>query len=265
VVAFRWRADQVTDTHGNRMTSTYFEETRLVAGTSTYYDRANYLDTITYTAHSSGNPAPGYSVVFVRESRNGNDVPSFPDEMDNWDTYRLDRIEVKYGANIVRTYDLNYEVRSYYPNGALRQTTVLSSMAVSGGTTSAPVTTFSYIDLNTAPLSQCHPSCTTYNPYLLTINNGWGGSTTYTYGNDARSLYLSWRVEMFDIRDGVNPNPMKTTYTYSGPCYHRDDLQPWCNSQQYGDLVGYEQSIATTKDFNGTTTLGISLHKFYTI
>ncbi|MEW6402320.1 MAG: RHS repeat-associated core domain-containing protein [Chloroflexota bacterium] len=264
VVASRWRADQVTDTHGNRMTFTYFEETRAVAGTATNYDRASYLDAISYTSHTSGTPAAGYSVVFVRESRAGSEVPSPQNDWDNWDTYRLDRIEVKYGAAVVRTYDLSYTVRAYSDGGLSWQTTVLSSVAISGGGTNAPTVTFSYVDKDNRAPNGGSSNEWPY-PRLSSVANGWEGTATFVYSHDGRAYtsWYNWKVESIDIADGVVATPMKTTYAYSTPCY-KDTTAGWCNASNIGELVGYGQTTVTTKDFNGTTTLAIAVHKFHT-
>ncbi len=261
VVAYRWRADQVTDTHGNMMIPVYFEETREVAGTSASYDRANYLESITYTAHSTGNPAPAYQVAFMRESRNGIDVPVALYEAINWDEYRLDRIEVRYGANVMRTYDLSYSYISHNDGGV----TVLSAVAISGGNTNAPTTTFTYTNLDNRAISS--DSEWPY-PRLTSISNGWGGTTSYTYGNDGRpnTSWYNWRVTALDVADGVNASPMKTTYDYGTPCYKvTNPPDNWtCNSTNLGELVGYDQTTATTRDFNGSTPLAITVHKFHT-
>ena len=79
VIALRWRVDQVTDTFGNQMTYTYFEENRPVAGTATDYNRASYLDTIAYTGTYIGNPSPGYSVVFARVNPRDQRCPCYHD------------------------------------------------------------------------------------------------------------------------------------------------------------------------------------------
>jgi RHS repeat-associated protein/uncharacterized repeat protein (TIGR01451 family) len=265
VVGARWRADRVTDTQGNRMSLTYAEEYRLVAGTSTNYDRANYLENISYTEHTSGIPAAGYSVTFVRETRGGADVPIAPKDWDAWETERLDRIEVKYGETVVRTYDLGYEVRPYSEPEGNWDTTVLSSVAASGGETSAPVTTFSYVDNNnraTINGQQEWPY-----PRLESIQNGWGGIATYTYGYDARGTnsWYNWRVLKLAVNDGVNAYPASTDFAYATPCYRVINPTTWsCNGTNLGELVGYAQTTATMKDFNGTTTLAITVHKFYT-
>lgn len=264
VVAARWRAEQVTDTYGNRMTFTYVEENRLVAGTSANYNRASYLDTITYTSHTSGTPTAGYSVVFMRESRAGSDVPATPTDWDNWDTERLDRIDVKYGANVVRAYDLGYTTNSYTDDTKSWQTTVLSSVAVSGGGVSAPTITLTYSDKDNR--ANCGAGCQEWAyPRLASVASGWGSTVAYTYANDGRpnTSWYNWRVTTLDVTDGVNASPMKTLLAYSTPCY-KDPTAGWCNAGNIGELVGYGQTTATIKDFNGTTTLGISVHSFHT-
>ncbi len=263
-VPARWRADQVTDAYGNKMTLTYFEEQRVVVGTGTNYDRASFVDTISYTSHSSGTPASGYSVVFVRESRAGSEVPTPQTDWDNWDTYRLDRIDIKYGATVVRAYDMSYAVNSYTDDGKTWQTTVLTSVAISGGGVSAPTISFTYTDKDNR--ANCGAGCQEWAyPRLASVASGWGGTMTYTYGNDGRpsTSWYNWRVDSFDVGDGVNASPMKTTYTYATPCYN-DSTAGWCNAGNTGELIGFAQTTATIKDFNGTSTLGIEVHRFHT-
>jgi hypothetical protein len=97
------------------------------------------------------------------------------------------------------------------------------------------------------------------------VSSGSGSTLTYTYANDGRpsTSWYNWRVEAVDITDGVNAGSMKTTFAYSTPCY-KDATAGWCSTGNIGELVGYAQAIDTTKDFNGTTTLAIAVHKFHT-
>ena len=264
VVAMRWRADLVTDTHGNTMTFSYFEEQRAVTGTTTNYDRASYLDTVSYTGHTSGTPAEGYSVVFVRESR-PNDVPAGGTlkAWDNWDTYRLDKIDVKYGATVVRTYDLSYTLQSY----VTVLTSVTASSTLNGGTT-APKAAFTYTNYNNNSTGGVG-----YFPYprLSQISNGWEGTAAFVYGNDGRtgaSTWLNWRVTTMNMTDGASGQTMQTLFAYSSPCYNDKPVNGgglgWCNASNVGDLVGYGQTTVTTKNFSGGATLDITVHKFHT-
>lgn len=269
IVTYRWRADQVTDTNGNRMTFSYFEEEQEHKSVlDVFYDRASYIDTITYTAHASGNPSPDYSVVFVPEYRNSLEIPSgagYPG--DNYDTYRLDRIEVKHGIDVVRTYDLGYDLRPYNDDGVTWYVLVLSSLTISGGTANLPVVSFTYADKDNR--ANCGANCQEWAyPRLAGVSNGWGGAATYSYGNDGRASnsWYNWRVTGLDLADGVNTSPMKTTFDYGTPCYKvTDPPGNWtCNSTNLGELVGYDQTTETTRDFNGSTPLAITVHKFHT-
>jgi len=264
VVALRWRADRVTDTHGNTMTFNYFEETRVVAGTANNYDRASYLDYVSYSGHTSGTPAPQYWAEFVRAARTS-DIPASPKEFDNWDTLLLDKINVKYGAalataTIVRTYDLAQGFQSgSYVN-------VLQSVVISGplnGGATAPTASFTYGNFNNIFGAIPYPR-------LVIAYNGWGGSTTFTYDHDGRTganTWLNWRVIATSTGDGVSGQFMPASYAYLNPCYNDDPVNGggtgWCNPGNIGDLVGYGQTTVTSKDFNGTTVLGITVHKFH--
>ncbi|MCI0556328.1 MAG: hypothetical protein L0287_35755, partial [Anaerolineae bacterium] len=265
VVAGRWRADQVTDVYGNRMTFTYYEESRSVNGTAANYNQASYIDTIAYTSHTSGTPLPGYSVVFVRASRGGLDIPAPITEWDNWDTFLLDRIDVKHGTSTVRAYDLVHTVRPYTDDGKSWQTTTLTSLAISGGSTNAPTINFGYIDQPNR--ANCGVGCYEWAyPRLQTTNNGWGGATSYVYEHDGRPLtsWYNWRVNTFDVTDGVAGSQMiRSTFAYSTPCYN-DSTAGWCNASNIGGLIGYGQTTATSKVMNGTTTFSIAVHKFHT-
>jgi uncharacterized repeat protein (TIGR01451 family) len=273
VVAARWRVDQVLDSTANRMTFTYQEEPQGLPGTNALYDRASYLDQIDYTSHLWQSIAPVYSVVFVRESREYpdymEDVPGWDvrNEWDNWDSQRLDRIEVKYGSRIIRTYDLTHEVRNYSDDGKTWQTTTLKSVTMSGtaeagNTVTAPTIEFSYLDQNNrATYSNWQEWAY---PRLSAVSNGWEGTTEYFYENDNRpyTSWYNWRVNRVETTDGVSTNRMKTIFSYSSPCYNA--TAGWCNGSNVGELVGYGQTMATTKDFNGTTTLAVAVHKFIT-
>jgi RHS repeat-associated protein len=250
------------------MTFSYFEESRAVAGTGANYDRASYLDTISYTSHTSGTPAAGYSVVFARESRGTGEVPTSPAEWDNWDTERLDRIDIKYGAVVVRSYDLTYQVGPYGDGGENWHTTILTSVAISGGGTAAPTVTFSYVDKDNRAPNGTGSNEWPY-PRLQTVANGWGGSSTFTYENDGRpsTSWYNWRVLTLDVSDGVpGHGAMQTFYEYVNPCYKvTNPPADWtCNSTNPGELVGYDQINAFTNNFAGGALLAKDIHKFHT-
>ena len=264
VVAARWRADQVEDRYGNQMSFDYFEETRIVAGTSASYDRASYLERIDYTLYKTGTPLPGYSVVFVRESRGSSDIPASPTEWDNWETSRLDKINIQYNSSTVRTYDLAYEVSSYTDGGASWQTTRLTGVAVSGLGTSAPTTTFTYVDKDNRAANGGSSNEWKY-PRLEKISNGWGGTISYVYENDGRpyTSWYNWRVTSLEIDDGVSADPMEKTFAYSTPCYD-DETAGWCNTNNLGGLIGYAQTTESAVTLGGGSVLAKTVHKFHT-
>ncbi|MBK9926400.1 MAG: DUF11 domain-containing protein [Anaerolineales bacterium] len=273
VVALRWRADQVTDVYGNQMTYSYSEENRLVSGTSTNYDRASYIDTIAYTKHTSGAPIEGYSVKFVLESRGTNDVPATQTAWDNWDTQRLDRIDVKYGSTVIRTYDLGYTIRSYSDGLPVVnwQTTTLTSIAMTGSSTGSPVVTTSaptivlgYVDKNNRAANGSNSNEWAY-PRLASISNGSGSITSYSYADDGRpyTSWYNWNVTTLDVTDSINTNPMRTTFAYSTPCYS-DRTAGWCNASNTGELIGYGQTTATNLAFDLSAILAKTVHKFST-
>ena len=231
------------------------------------YDRASYLKEITYTANTTGSLTPAYSVEFVRADRSG-EVPEPQYAWDNWDTQLLDKINIKYNGNTVRTYDLSYVLRPITDDGKTWNTTVLSSVAVSAGEepnkVSLPVINFTYSDKDNR--SNCGTGCYEWAyPRLTSINNGWGGMVNFTYANDGRAntSWYNWRVETQDTYDGVNNSPVRTTFAYSSPCY-KDDTAGRCNNSYIGELVGYGQTIVTTGDNYGSTIRSISVHKFIT-
>jgi RHS repeat-associated protein len=271
VVAGRWRVNQVTDVYDNQMTFTYYEESRTVSPTT--YDRATYLNAIYYTIHPS-DPVADYAVTFSRESRAGNDVPATQNDWDNWDTERLNLIRVWYGANIVRTYDLSHNIVSHTDGNpsVTWQTTTLTSVAMSGSTTVAPIvntsdptTTFTYVKKDNRDIKDANSNEWAY-PRLETIQNGWGGTSTYAYVDDDRpyTSWYNWRVSQFDITDGVSGSQlMRTTFAYSGACYD-DPTAGRCNAGNVGSLVGYAQTTATRKVNNGATNFSHTVHRFHT-
>lgn len=285
VVGLRWRADLVTDTFGNTMTFSYHEEPRKVTVTEGngytfdyYYDRSSNLDTVLYSGRTSGGPSPAYSVVFVPTPRTVENVIN-PQDFDDYDTDLLNRIDVKYGTSTVRSYVLGYGLMDdgapqghSYPSW---DTTVLTSVAISGQSTALPTLSFTYeLKKNRA---SCGSDCPQWNyPRLKTISNGWGSVATYVYEADDANLsddigrsnhtsFLNWRVQTLAISGGGISTPMKTAYTYAEPCYDSPDDPDGCNTDiTKGGLVGYAQVTETNQDTN-FTALAVALHKYNTI
>jgi uncharacterized repeat protein (TIGR01451 family) len=247
------------------------------------YDKASYLAQIDYTGNTQAGAPSGvangaYSVVFEREARlttEGDDKPLPAYNWNNWDNQRLQYIKVMYSGSStpLRTYELNYEVKPYGPDdGKSWKTTVLTEVLTTGnganaGPTYAPKVTFTYTDKDNR--ANCGSGCQEWKyPRLATVNNGWGGQATFSYQNDGRNQnsWYNWRVNNLSVSDGLpTPSVMKTDFSYSGACYKTPDVSTWtCTSGDQTELVGYSQTTVTTKDFDGTTTLGIAVHKFHT-
>src|SRR5688500_12790016 len=108
---------------------------------------------------------------------------------------------------------------------------------------------FGYVDQNNRATNGSPWNEWAY-PRLQTIANGWGGTTTYTYTNDGRpyTSWYNWRVTTLDVSDGVNANPMKTTFAYGTPCYD-DAVNGWCFTSSWGQLVGHVETTATSWDY----------------
>jgi uncharacterized repeat protein (TIGR01451 family) len=251
------------------------------------YDKASYLKQIDYTGNTqAGAPSevvtPVYSVFFELENRSsaeGDDQPLPAYNWNNWDSQRLHFIRVRYTAPgtstpvDVRVYELKYNfVAAPTDDGKTWTTTFLKEVLTTGmgaeaADTFAPKVSFTYIELDNR--ANCGSGCQEWKyPRLLDVNNGWGGKATFTYQNDGRpsTSWYNWRVSNLSVSDGISGNsPLKTDFAYSNACYKTPDTTNWsCTSGDQTELVGYGQTTVTTKDFNGTTTLGIAIQKFHT-
>jgi RHS repeat-associated protein len=266
-VPMRWRVDRVLDTHDNYIDYTYTEVTSdspLVPR----FDRASYLDTIAYTGHVGVDEldvAPGYYVKFVLAPRSTMDgVPAAFNLWDNYDTQYLNQIQICYGScsnsdNIVRKYDLGYANAGVPdPNGTLELTTITISGRTSTGTgafTSTPTIHFGYQNWdNRAPsgTNKKYPY-----PRLYQIQNGYGGSLTYTYENDGRgsSDWYDYRVKQVDVSNGIGTVAIKG-YAYSGTVY--------AGSNNTGALIGYTDVTETIYETDAVTKILNVVHHFGT-
>ena len=262
LVAMRWRVDHVTDSHGNFMSYSYTEEhpsSPLVPE----FDRASYLQSITYTGHVDGDQ-PGYQLNFITANRIGDATPQAYNLWDNYDTQQLNEIDVCYSAcssgTVVRKYQMSYTVVNVSdPNGTL----TLSSITTSGGgftdpatsisipNTQSPTINFSYANSNNNAVSA------SANPYpyprLTQISNGYGGTLTYTYETDGRTTdWLDYRVKTVNVSNGIGTAAARN-YLYSTPVYDSTNA-----------LIGYTNATEVTNDFNGATALAYTVHQFGT-
>jgi RHS repeat-associated protein/uncharacterized repeat protein (TIGR01451 family) len=268
LVALRWRADQVTDPHGNQIRYTYAEEQPNPNAQTPAFNRASYLKTIAYTAHVSGLQ-PGYQVEFILGERAtiGDNVPNAFNLWDNYDTKYLQQIKVCAGTcaqgTLVRRYDLGYHAEPV-PNS--QGTLTLDSLAVSGGGfsengVSVPVTQsatirFTYQNKDNRAVSGTALKYTY--PRLLSIQNGYGGSLTYEYGNDARGTnsWYNWRVSKATVSSGLGAAVIHG-YTYAGPVYTDGGIA-------LAELVGYADVTDTTYRLDGVTKILDSQQHFGT-
>jgi hypothetical protein len=110
--SFKWFLEKEEDVFGNQVLYTYQWDTGTI-GTGTTKDAfvQVYPKAVTYTAHSSGTPAPQYTVTFNLLSGTRADAfstarPTFL-VMTN---KLLDSIDVKNGTNLVRRYEFVYKL-----------------------------------------------------------------------------------------------------------------------------------------------------------
>ena len=98
-------------------------------------------------------------------------------------------------------------------------------------------------------------------PRLVTIDNGYGATLTYTYETDGRASdsWYSYRVKQVDVNSGMGlATEMK--YVYQTPVYTGLNGNP-----NLGELIGYTYSTETTADYNnGNASILDIKHNFGT-
>lgn len=260
MVALRWRVDRVLDVHNNTIDYTYTEE-HPASALVPQFDRASYLDTISYTGHV-GDLEPGYQVKFRTVSRTGDGVPAAFNLWDNYDTKQLDEIDVCYpdcsSGTVVRKYQLGYSTANVPDaNGTL----VLSTVQILGsldGTvwTSSPTIRFAYANFDNRAVAGSNNKYPY--PRLVEIENGFGGSLNYTYENDGRgtSDWFDWRVKSVNLQSGAGTAAIQG-YNYANAAY--------AGAGTSGELIGYADVTESTYDFDGTTKLSTIQHRFGTV
>ena len=168
-VTFRYYVDEVSTSSGVSVRYNYFKQSSSYNGKA--YDQAVYPDTITYAYRNGsliGNPR---TVTFIRGART-----DWKDVSPTWHTsyhqlYRLDAIEVKVKARLVRRYNFTYDYsidrdpNQSWQGGATGDLTLKSvTMLGADGTTAMPPIAFTYTG-----------------PVLASASNGIGGSVSFTY------------------------------------------------------------------------------------
>ncbi len=272
LIASRWRVDRVLDTHGNFIDYAYAEEQPDPASQIPPFDRASYLERIEFTGFISGGfegtvtEEPAYSVEFVLGPREGvgDTSPLNFGIWDQWDTQLLDRIDVKYGSTVVRTYDFGYTAPGA-PNA--NGTLTLTEISVSGGGfsdgsvavpfTEATTIEFGYENLPNRAVSG-NQNVWTY-PRLSSIENGYGGQLQYAYEHDGRAAtsWYNYRVQRAEVESGLGLAAVQR-YSYSSPTYTN---QP---SAGLGALYGYATVTESVRNLADTANLLQSVHSFGT-
>ncbi len=298
-VAYRWSVDEVRDIYSNTIQYGYYEEPAVLyvnSAESLPFDRAQHMEWIRY----GGNKAQGmlgmYLVDLVLESRtdkndNGGGAwfdagPDYNDDFverdwSMWDTLRLDRVRVCAnptdntcnGGTLLADYDLDYEFVIEDSTERI-ETTRLQSITRSGQDgngvmASLPATMFGYVSLK-----QEHPTQTdkgydlTY-PRLQTVDNGYGGVTTFTYEPVSQAyndhIYTSYRVLSQSVSDGLG-HTSAMQYAYNDFCFNFGAGHYWsCNypgaEPDFG-LTGHRVVTQTVTGYAGEL-LAQTVHHFH--
>jgi RHS repeat-associated protein len=248
----RWRVDLITDILSNQMVISYT--------TTTTEDNANGEAWGALTTEHTHVDEMRYD--YINGAATSRVVFSNTTGAQNW----FDRIQIYHAGltNKVREYQLGW-------SGGL--TTLLSiTQTDSTGSQALPATTFTSsnlvhgLDLDDLPI---------YMPYMLSVSNGYGGRTEFSYQSDGRAeidqgVYVfgySYVVTETRTYDGLTVKPAIVRYTYDARCYDQ-----WGNaalikctatdSDKFGPLVGHGVVTETVLNDAGTAA-SISRHYFY--
>jgi hypothetical protein len=261
LVAMRWRVDRITDTYGNYIEYKYKKEKPAGGGAIASFDRASYLDTISYTGNdgSGGGTAlaPQYFVRFITSDRAIGDKPATYNMWDNVETQLLSEVQVCYEncTAPVRKYQFGYSLETA-PNA--NGTLTLTSVKIIGKDgTEAPTIRFTYVNMDNRAVTgndEKYPY-----PRLYTIENGAGGKLIYTYENDGRGTnsWYNYRVQQADVQSGIG-SAARQSYTYTDAVYS--------GGGTLGSLTGYTTTTENQLDYaNGNALILSTRHTFGTI
>jgi RHS repeat-associated protein len=290
-VAFQWRVDTITDTHGNVIRFEYHEESQA----DPTRERASYLDEIYYN-WLDGAATWGTRIGFNRATRGADDVKDNITTSNSLYFYQdsyLSSVEIQNYQNAayttVREYQFTYSQRDVpadqYDNHTRRLASIqeYGRYGLDGGQT-LPATSLGYeVEQNKGI---CHwfwgESCTDglnddwdqesfRYERLVTVSNGYGGSTVLDYGHPADEddwwQSWNWRVESKLVSDGYGGGS-RWAYDYTAPlatCYDNNTTFG-CDggiTQPGGSLVGY-QRVTTTLSTVGSVALSITGQRFFT-
>jgi len=241
---YRWDMNLIQDTNGNQATMSYVQNIK-VSGTNTWVRSAdpaslNYgsIQVLFNSSYDQNNPNDGYLRNDDPQSYGSNPAPLV---MEN---RKLNSISINVGEALIRQYNFTYNTTNsnyssdyggIYYAGALS----LASLTQIGadGVSQMPQMTFSYQNLQTGYQDSIDPTYSgdpgnpaSFNwPHLTIVNNGYGGSTTFTYtqipNSTTANVWTREAVTQKTVADGIGPNET-TQYAYTG------------NPQYYGTGLG---------------------------
>ncbi|MFQ5433559.1 MAG: LamG-like jellyroll fold domain-containing protein, partial [Anaerolineae bacterium] len=301
VSGIAWHVDTVTDTFGNQITYHYLrnEDAETIYGTQSFtlttgktriaeikYNYPNQVSTAELPISDTVNQlttTPATRIEF-RAQANDNLTPrEFQDPIRS--------IFVYHGSsNPIREYRItanedkvdsvgcnNYDTVPTSPRrtetrtvSEIRQYTLTDGNAATNDAgQSLPATTFTYVNL--PHFHKNNDPCFLFR-YLETVENGYGGQTTFTYTSDNHSQGsykhngyndydwpnhgYNYYVTAVTSSDGINP-PTTVTYDYVQPCYGQWNTPPAgavnCGSAdapKNGNIVGFSRTTQTNKGFS---------------
>jgi RHS repeat-associated protein len=247
----RWRVDWITDTLGNQMVISYT--------TTTTEDNANGEAWGSVTTEHTHVDEMRYNYVGgVATSRV---VFSNTTGAQNW----FDRIQVYHAGltNKVREYQLKW-------NSGLGAVVSITQTDATGSQ-ALPPTTFTYSHLTHGLNGDGNE---VFFPYLLSVNNGYGGQTEFSYLSDNRTetesgvhvFGYSYVVTETRTTDGLSNTPAKIQYSYGTRCYDQNSNAALVkcrgnNPDDDGPLVGHDVVTRTVLAYNGSP-VSYDVHTF---
>ncbi|TAK35827.1 MAG: hypothetical protein EPO21_04880 [Chloroflexota bacterium] len=274
--AWQWNLDQIKDTHGNTIDIEYDKVTTIPnnGDTNDPYDQASYPLHINYTANSDQSLDANRQITFVYSDRSDQSTGShvyFPYTQYYWKK-KLDRIEMRVGGAMVRTYEFTHDYRqpywhyADYEAGEIIQTPGLDKLVLTQLTEKnangnpLPATTFAYyVD---QVWSGQHAKLQLYQ-----ATNGYGGKVTYAYEahnpNQNPSFAPLYRVTQKIVESGLGSAggvdcAIVLSYTY-GTSYGDGYVYRGHGNVTVTDAAGhFEKSWFYTRDpINGKTGVDV--------
>jgi RHS repeat-associated protein len=194
-LAYKYGLDEVRTTGGTAVRYTYAKYVAIIPGTGYTYDQAMYPETITYTYQNGIPVGPAREVRFHRAPRNDWTDNSLYTSQAFFERERLDAIEVRVGASLVRKYALTYDYSvdrdaAYTWGGGATGDLTLRFVTLYGtdGSSALPSLSFSYY--GDGPLA--------------TATSGTGGTVTYTYDSTLHTRPLYTVSKTYDPQHGCD-------------------------------------------------------------